>query len=208
MKPGFARGFEYSDCWVEDARLVVLNARDAAERGFAAVTAREIAGHAGVTERTFFRHFPDKREVLFDGAGSLSAILTEAVRDAPATLGPWETLLRAFQAATPLLVENRRFSGPRRRIIASSLSLQERELAKTMSLTTTLASALQDRGVPDKLAWLAAQIGMAAFGQAFSDWLEDGAGDLDDHLRRAFRDVCDLTSPGQKPTCAGRLLRA
>lgn len=166
------------------------------ERGYDQVTAAEIAAKAGVTERTFFRHFPDKREVLFDGAGSLSDILTDAVRDAPATLGPWETLFRAFQAATPLLVENRRFSEPRRRVIASSPTLQERELAKTMSLTTTLASALQDRGVPDQLASLAAQIGMAAFGQAFSSWLESEPSDLDSYLKQAFREVHDLLSSG------------
>ena len=163
-----------------------------AERGYEDVTATEIAARAGVTERTFFRHFPDKREVLFDGASSLSLILTNAVHDAEATLSPWATLLHAFHAATPLLVENRRISEPRRRIFASSPALQERELTKMMSLTTTLACALQGRGVPDKLASLAAQIGIAAFGQAFSCWLDGEPGELDDHLEQAFRDVHDV----------------
>ncbi len=162
------------------------------ERGYGQTTSAEIAAKAGVTERTFFRHFPDKREVLFDGEATLSAILTSAVHDAPPALGAWDTLFRAFQAAEPLLVENRPFSEPRRRIIASSPPLQERETAKTMSLTVKLASALRERGVPDRLASLAAQMGTAAFGQAFMCWLDDAQADLDDHLAQAFRDVHDL----------------
>ena len=166
------------------------------ERGYDQTTTAEIAARAGVTERTFFRHFSDKREVLFDGETALRAILTEAVHDAPSALGPWATLFHAFRAAVGLLVENRHFVEPRRRIIASSPPLQERELIKAMSLGATLASALQERGVPDRLASLAAQVGMAAFSQAFSSWLEEGPGDLDEHLARAFREVYDLSSQG------------
>jgi AcrR family transcriptional regulator len=163
------------------------------ERGYDQTTSAEIAAKAGVTERTFFRHFADKREVLFDGEATLSAILTEAVQEAPPALSAWATLFRAFQAAEPLLVENRPFSQPRRRIIASSPPLQERELAKAMSLTVKLAAALRDRGTPDRLASLAAQIGMAAFSQAFTDWLDDDPGDLDAHLAEAFREAHTLT---------------
>ena len=164
------------------------------ERGYDRTTTAEIAAKAGVTERTFFRHFPDKREVLFDGEAELGAVLIDAVRKAPDALGPWPTLFRAFQAATFLLVENRQFSEPRRRIIASSPPLQERELAKATSLAAKLASALRERGVADQPALLAAQIGMAAFSQAFASWLDDDPGDLDDHLSKAFRDVRDLSS--------------
>jgi AcrR family transcriptional regulator len=164
------------------------------ERGYDQTTSAEIAGKAGVTERTFFRHFPDKREVLFDGEAALSAILTRAVHDAPPALGALDTLFRAFQAAGPLLVENRPFSEPRRRIIASSPPLQERELAKAMSLTVKLSAALRERGLPDRLASLAAQIGMAAFSQAIASWLDGDPGDLGEHLAEAFGEVRDLTS--------------
>ncbi len=164
------------------------------ERGFDRTTTAEIAAKAAVTERTFFRHFADKREVLFDGEAALAAVLIDAVRKAPADLGPWPTLLRAFQAATVLLVENRQLSEPRRRIIASSPPLQERELAKAASLAAKLASALRERGVADQLASLAAQLGMAAFAQAFACWLDDHPGDLDEHLSKAFRDVRELSS--------------
>ena len=164
------------------------------QRGYDQATTAEIAAKAGVTERTFFRHFADKREVLFDGEAALSAILIEAVHDAPAELSPWATLLRAFLAAKDLLVANRHFAEPRRRVIVSSRALQERELMKTMSLSATLASELKERGIPDRLASLATQVGMVAFSQAFSSWLDEGPSDLDEHLARAFRDVFDLSS--------------
>ena len=84
-----------------------------AERGYELTTAVEIATKAGVTERTFFRHFTDKREVLFDGETVLRDILTSSVSRAPAEAGPWETLFIAFRSAEPLLLENRPLSEPR-----------------------------------------------------------------------------------------------
>ncbi len=167
------------------------------ERGYDQTTTAEIAADAGVTERTFFRHFPDKREVLFDGEAALSAILIDAVHAAPSALGPWATLFRAFQTATPFLVENRRFSEPRRHIIASSPPLQERELAKAVSLTAKLASALRERGVSDGLSSLAAQMGMATFSHAFVSWLDGHPGDLNGHLAQAFHEALELTSEGR-----------
>ena len=137
-------------------------------RGYDQTTTAEIAAKAGVTERTFFRHFTDKREVLFDGEGALRTILIEAVHDAPPALVLWATLFYAFKIAKYLLVENRHFAVPRRHIIASSPPLQEREVIKAMSLSAALASARQKRGVPDRLASPAAQVGMAAFSEAFS----------------------------------------
>src|SRR5258708_23636222 len=88
------------------------------ERGYELTTAAEIAAKAGVTERTFFRHFADKREVLFDGDTLLGDALNSSVRDAPAKLGPWDTLFRAFQSAEHLFIENRAFAEPRHRLIA------------------------------------------------------------------------------------------
>ncbi len=164
-------------------------------QGYEQITAAEIAARAGVTERTFFRHFADKREVLFDGEAALSAILTEAMRDASSTLGPWPVLRRAFRATLPLLIANRPLSEPRRRVIASSPPLQERELAKARSLTTQLADALCARGLPARAASLAAQLGMAAFSQAVVSWLDGEPGSLDEHLAQAFREVHELSSP-------------
>ena len=164
------------------------------ERGYDLTTTAEIAAKAGVTERTFFRHFPDKREVLFEGEVAFIEVLVRAVREAPHELGPWDTLFRAFQSAERLFVENRPFSEPRRRVIDSSPALQERALAKTRSLIAALASALRERGVPDHLATLAAQMGMAALSHAVSSWFDEGSRDLDDHLVQAFNEVRDLSS--------------
>lgn len=166
------------------------------ERGYDRTTAAEIAARAGVTERTFFRHFPDKREVLFDGQAILSDALRAAVRVAPPAFGPWETLYFAFRSLEPIFVENRAFSEPRRRVIAGNPTLQERELAKTGSMVATLASALRGRGIEDPLANLAAQIGVTTLGHAIGRWLDGAAGGLEDHLAHAFRDVRDLSSSG------------
>jgi AcrR family transcriptional regulator len=168
------------------------------ERGYHQTTTAEIAAKAGVTERTFFRHFPDKREVLFGGEALLTEALIRAVADAPHSLGPWETLFYAFRSVESLFIENRRFSEPRRRIIDSSPALQERELAKVRSLTATLASALRQRGVADRLAILAAQTGMVILNHAVASWLDDGSTELEHHLVQAFEDVRALSSSGSE----------
>ena len=165
------------------------------EAGYEATTAAQIAGRAGVTERTFFRHFSDKREVLFDGEALLSEALTRTIRSTAPELGPWETLFHAFQSVEQLFIDNRAFSEPRLRVIAGSPALQERAHAKERSLTLGLASALLERGVDNSLAMLAAQVGMAALAHAFLSWIA-GSGSLDEHLVRAFHQVRDLSSSG------------
>ena len=168
------------------------------DTGYEATTAMEIAARAEVTERTFFRHFADKREVLFDGEQLLSEALVSAVRAAPAALGAWSTLFRAFCSAEPLFLENKAFSEPRRHIIAGSPALEERQQAKVRAITVALASALVERGVPSPSADLAAQMGMAALGHAFTSWL-DGSGNLGEHLARAFAEVRALSSGALDP---------
>ncbi len=100
------------------------------ERGFDQTTTAEIAARAGVNERTFFRHFPDKREVLFDGEADLRAALMHEVAEAPEGLAPLDVLLHAFRIAGRILEENRPFSEPRLAIIAVTPALRERDLAK------------------------------------------------------------------------------
>lgn len=143
------------------------------ERGYDRTTAAEIAARVGVTERTFFRHFPDKREVLFDGEAVLRAALTTSIADAPDELGPLDTLFRAFRSVEAMLEDNRPFSEPRQLVISSTPALYEREMAKHAKLAEALAAALQARGVADLRATLAARTGMAAFVQATIAWLED-----------------------------------
>lgn len=131
------------------------------ERGYEETTAAEIAAKAGVTERTFFRHFPDKREVLFDGDMAFCDTLAAAVRNAPPELGPWDTLFFAFDTVKHVFVENRPFTEPRQRVIAGSPALQERAAAKSRFLIAAIASALCERGLTPAQANLAAQLGMA-----------------------------------------------
>ncbi|WP_109002394.1 TetR family transcriptional regulator [Streptomyces rishiriensis] len=165
------------------------------ERGFDQTTTAEIAARAGVNERTFFRHFPDKREVLFDGEADLRAALMEAVAEAPDGLQPLETLLCAFRKAGRILEENRPFTEPRLAVIAVTPALRERDLAKAASLTEAVAEALQRRGVADRLAGLAAQTGWAAFHHAAQAWIDDPSQTLDAHLLRAFDDLRTLSAP-------------
>lgn len=157
------------------------------ERGFERTTAAEIAARAGVTERTFFRYFPDKREVLFDGQAVLIEALTASIADAPAGLGPLDTLFRAFRSATRLIEDNRPFSRPRQEVISATPALHERELAKLEALSDSLALALRARDVPDLQAALAARAGIAAFAHATIAWLETEEMTLRECLDRAER---------------------
>lgn len=175
------------------------------ERGFDQTTAAEIAARAGVNERTFFRHFPDKREVLFDGEADLRAALVQAVVEAPEGIEPFEVLLHAFRKSARNLEDNRPFTEPRWRVIAVTPALRERELAKHAWLTDAVAEALRQRGVDDGVADLAARTGWAAYQHAVQAWIDDPAQDLDAHLRRAFDDLRALSAavpPGQARTAS------
>ena len=165
------------------------------KHGYEQTTASEIAARAGVTERTFFRHFPDKREVLFDGQSTLKAALTGAIAEAPGTLQPLEILYWAFRSVEQILEDNRPFSVPRQQVIADTPALQERELAKEAALIEDMAVALCRRGVDERLATLAAQNGMAAFQYAVASWFADPSRPLGAHLDTAFDALCRLSSP-------------
>ena len=164
------------------------------ERGYDATTTAEIAARAGVTERTFFRHFPDKREVLFDGEEAFRDALAEGVLAAPEDLGPIEALLWTFRSVEPLLQQNRAFSEPRRQVIAQTPALQERVLTKTAGLVGALSAALRRRGVDADLATLASHVGMAVFSHAANTWSDDPAAGAEAHLQRAYAELRRLVS--------------
>ena len=174
------------------------------ERGYEQTTAAEIAARAGVTERTFFRHFADKREVVFEGEAEFIETLASAVRSAPTTMGPWDALLRAFHSVEPIFIANRVLAERRRHILAGSAALQERQMGKTRLLIVALASALLERGIAVRQAEFAAQVGMAALSHAFATWVDEGAseegpGALGRHLERAFEELRALSDSGAKP---------
>jgi len=165
------------------------------ERGYDRTTAAEIAARAGVTERTFFRHFPDKREVLFDGEARFHAALSTAIAEAPDALGPLGVLLWTFQSLDKMFEDNRPFAEPAQEVIACTPALRERQLAKTASTTAAAAAALQRRGVDANLATLAAGAGMAAFSHAARSWVKDPSLTLGIHLERAFQALHGLSAP-------------
>jgi AcrR family transcriptional regulator len=143
------------------------------ERGFENTTVAEIAARAGLTERTFFRYFADKREVLFGGAGGLQDLLVGAVAQAPADVAPLKAVGDALEAAGELLQERPEFSRQRQSVIASNVELHERELIKLATLAAALAAALRDRGVKDPAASLTAEAGIAVFRVAFERWVAE-----------------------------------
>ncbi len=164
------------------------------ERGYDQTTTAQIAARAGVTERTFFRHFPDKREVLFEGEAAFRAALAGGLAEAPIDLAPLDALLCAFRSVEQMFEDNRPFSGPRQKVIANTPALRERELAKAAALIADLAEGLRRRGVEDRLATLAAMMGMTAFSYAATSWLDDPSKRLNAHLVRAFDELSNLAS--------------
>jgi AcrR family transcriptional regulator len=163
------------------------------DRGYDETTTAQIAARAGVTERTYFRHFADKREVLFDGEAELRTILLDAAAAAPSGLAPLPVLLQALAAAIPLLTANRPVAEQRAEIIAATPALQERAYAKTAALTDALAQALVKRGTAPPTARLAAQIAMATFEQASRHWREDPSSDLSAAITQAADEVSTLS---------------
>jgi AcrR family transcriptional regulator len=167
------------------------------ERGYDRTTAAEIAARVGVTERTFFRHFPDKREVLFDGEAAFHAALSEAIMAAPGGLTPMQALLWAFRSIQQMFVDNRSFTAPAQQVISRTPALQERQLGKTASTIALAAAALERRGVAPSLATLAAMTGMAVFGHAAQAWVATPSIGLDVHLERAFEALQGLSVPAE-----------
>lgn len=157
--------------------------------GYEQTTAAQIAAKVGVTERTFFRYFADKREVLFDGEERVREALLGSIADAPEALRPIQTLFRAFHAFRPELEARRFYAKPRQELISITPALQERELAKISALSDALAAALQVRGVETLEATLTAQIGMSAFAHATIKWLEDDSSDVDEWFDLAYQSI-------------------
>jgi AcrR family transcriptional regulator len=147
------------------------------ENGFDRTTVADIAARAGVTERTFFRYFADKREVLFGGGQALQEFLVGQVARAPDGTAPLDAIVGALQAAaTDIFAERQAFARQRQAAVDSNTELQERELLKLAALTVALAGALRDRGASEPSASLAAESGIAIFKTAFVRWVTEDNG--------------------------------
>jgi AcrR family transcriptional regulator len=172
------------------------------ERGFEQTTVAEIAKRAGLTERTFFRHFTDKREVLFWGSAALKDLLVTAIAGAPDATTPIDAVAAAFEAAGAMLQERRDGARQRQAIIAANEELQERELIKLASLGFAVAGALRERGVPDPAASLAAEAGVAVFRIAFERWVSQPGESIELDLPQLIRSSLDAL----KVVTAGRVV--
>jgi len=166
-----------------------------AERGFEQTTVLDIAERAGVTERTFFRHFADKREVLFDRSNALQEAVVAAIAAAPAGRPPLEIVGAAMEQAGVFLDDRREYATMRAAAITTNPSLQERELLKMATLGSAVATALQARGVPSPAAAIAAEAGVAVFKLGFERWVTDPeAPDLPTCIREALAALRALTA--------------
>jgi AcrR family transcriptional regulator len=161
-----------------------------AERGYENTTVIDIAQRAGLTKSTFFRHFQDKREVLF--GGTLNGLLAEAIAEAPESATPLEAVACALDAVgrhafTPA---RREFVARRRAVIAANPELREREALKGLGLTASMSGALGRRGVPGLASRVAAELGALAWSIAYERWSDaGGADDFGEAARRALGEV-------------------
>ncbi|RMB83060.1 TetR/AcrR family transcriptional regulator [Streptomyces shenzhenensis] len=162
--------------WQPNARGRLAEAALAlySERGYEQTTVAEIAGRAGLTERTFFRHYADKREVLFDGSGALQELFVDAVTGAPRSAAPIDALAAGLAAICPMFADRREHARRRQAVVMANPELLERELIKLASLSATLADALRRRGVAEPAASLTAEAGVAVFKVGFERWTAAG----------------------------------
>lgn len=178
------------------------------ERGFEKTTVEEIAARAGLTERTFFRYFTDKREVLFWGAKALEKELTEGVASAPLDLAPIDAVATSLESAAAGFEARRDFARARHALIAAHAELMERELIKLATLAAALTETLKKRGVPASAAMLAAEAGVAVLKIGFEQWVTDPKRrKLAHHLRAAFAELEAVTARKPSGRPARRSLR-
>jgi AcrR family transcriptional regulator len=187
--------------WEPDAsgRLVEAAMQLYRERGFDRTTVADIAARAGLTERTFFRYFADKREVFFSGSRQLQDLLVDKVASAPAAMAPIDVVASALAQTASFFAERRDFARQRQALIAAHPELQERELIKFAGLATAIGEALRRRGVAASAASLTADAGTTIFKRAFEAWVEDGKKrDLDYHVRAAQAELAGVVAGGRR----------
>lgn len=170
-----------------------------AERGYARTTVEDIAARAGLTERTFFNHFSDKREVLFAGSERFVNQVVDAVRVAPKSAPPLDAVFSAYESTNDFFEGIRPFARKRSALIAAHPELQERELIKMMSLAASVTEVLKQRGTSASAATLAAETGAAILRVGFEHWIRDPKDrSLTFHLRAARRQLEGVVGGGRR----------
>ncbi|MCU1551950.1 MAG: TetR family transcriptional regulator [Glaciihabitans sp.] len=154
-------------------RLVVAAVDLFTEQGYDATTVTQIAERAGVTKSTFFRYFPDKRDILVAGQETLSHLLAEGIAEAPDGASPLEAVAAGLERVSSAMGQMNRELGPRMKAaIAASAELQERHLLKSVGLAAAMTTALTARGIPDPTARVAGELGVLAFTRGYAEWSE------------------------------------
>ena len=160
------------------------------ERGYDETTVAEIAEAAGLTKRSFFRYFTDKREVLFDGSHELMSRWIDGIREAPADASAMDAVSAGLDEVALLFADRHAFARMRARIVGANAELQERELIKLQSLAEAIGAALADRGIPVNAAVLAAQAGVTVFHVAFARWVaQDDPSTFRAHMDASLADL-------------------
>jgi AcrR family transcriptional regulator len=177
--------------WEPDARGRLQQAAMALfrERGYAEVTVAEIADRAGLTKRTFFNHFADKREVFFDNGPAFQQNVLEYLAEVDPALGAIDAALAALTRAGLDLAPYYEFGRARLEILAATPELRERDLIKTAGLTTVLAEALQHRGASARAAVFAAQAALSVFTVAAAEWIAHPGTDFAELMRKALAEL-------------------
>lgn len=174
-------------------RLVVAAVELFTEQGYDDTTVAQIAERAGVTKSTFFRHFPDKRELLVAGQESLSTLLAEGIAEAPADASALDAVASGLERASAMMGPANRDLGPRiRAAVAASAELQERDALKSVGMAAAMTEALLIRGAPETVARLAAEMGMLAFKQGYARWSEADRGEDDTLAPYALAALAEL----------------
>lgn len=167
-----------------------------AEQGYEGTTVADIAERADLKKRSFFRYFPDKREVLFAGSRALSDRLRRSVETAPRDAQPMTTVVAALVDTGEILTADQDLSRIRRTVITTNQELREREVLKAAQLEDLLTELLEDRAVDAAQARLLARLALVIYQQAFDYWLD---GDPDRHfadcVRNAVADVDRVIQP-------------
>jgi AcrR family transcriptional regulator len=163
------------------------------EQGYDATTVAQIAERAGVTKSTFFRHFPDKRELLVAGQETLSRLMGEGITEAPADAAPLDAVAAGLRrACTAMGPATHDLALRMKAAVAASSELRERHALKSAGLATAMTNALIARGVPDPLATLAAEMGVLAFRRGYAEWSEADGGSGDDLARHVLAALDEL----------------
>ncbi len=155
--------------------------------GYEKTTVTQIAERAGMNRATFFRHFVDKREVLFAGEDILATLFGDAIAGATLEANVSDCLEAALVSAEVVMTPKLRVAAARRiAVVATSSELQERGQLKHARIARSVVEALIDRGEDDVTARLGAEILLLAFNFAFERWMQ-ATGD------ESFSDVAEVT---------------